>query len=161
VNELYNIGYILRVLRYETTGNKQKLKRKNCSTHIYCNNTCLFHTMRIVIRAPHGANWCGGFVGPSGFFGCYVMAITYSFGRQFGLRTSNHRRCSPRGHLRLHMSMKSTTSRAGPFSQEWTARNGTVSPITVKKRHLCSLSCLAETCALNDSSGCSPTADTN
>lgn len=46
---------------YETTGNKTKTQTKNCLTHVYCNNTCLFHTMRIVVRAPHVVNRCGGF----------------------------------------------------------------------------------------------------
>lgn len=34
------------------------------------------------------------------------------------LHTSNHRRCSPSGRLRLHMSTKSTISHVGPFKNK-------------------------------------------
>jgi len=159
VNELYNIGYILRVLRYETTGNKQKLKRKTVQ-HIFIATTRVYFTQCALLFVRHTVQ-TGVEVSSARRDFSAVMSWRYIHLGGNGVRTSNRRRCSPRGHLRLHMSMKSTTSRAGPFSQEWTARNGTVCAITVKKRHLCAPGCLAETCALADSSGCSPTADTN
>lgn len=117
------------------SADKRKTATSQTSRHAY-----LFrqHVILLSHGARHRPYSCAMNRRKSGeFLGRYVMAINMFY---LGGRTSTRDRCFSRKHLRVHMPMNSTTSRAGPLTKnEWPRKH--LARVYTMQRHLRTLIC--------------------